>query len=103
MADILEGKKLTYEELVNILCLVSVRLERLEEYVSWLNKEISNWAEFQTGEVLKTECDIKRYKVPYKKIDELEQDLKNYITFNEDRKSKKKNKPQYEQKGVIQI
>jgi hypothetical protein len=88
----LDGKKLTYEELVELLCLMNVRLERIEKYVTWLNKEIANWAEFQTSEILKTECDMKRYKVPFKRFDELEQTLKNYIAFNENKKQKKDNK-----------
>jgi hypothetical protein len=30
MPDVLDGKKLTYEELVELLCLMNVRLERIE-------------------------------------------------------------------------
>jgi hypothetical protein len=71
---------------------MNVRLERIEKYVTWLNKEIANWAEFQTGEILNTECNMQRYKVPFKKITELEESLKGYITFNESKQYKAKKK-----------
>ena len=83
MPDCLEGKKLTYEELVEILASTNARLERLEDYVLWLNKEISAWSEFETNQTLTLQSEVVRYKLPYKRFDELEQEIKNYITFNE--------------------
>ena len=100
MVDILDGKKLTYSELIEILASQSAKILRLEEYIVWLNKEISQWSEYQSELALKTKSDMARYKVPYKKCDELEQDLKNYITFNESDKTEirtlKKNKGYHE-------
>ena len=85
MADVLDGEKLTYAELVEILASQSARIQRLEEYISWLNREIAAWAEFETNQTLALNIDVSRYKLPYKRFDELDKKITNYITFNEDR------------------
>lgn len=92
MPDCLEGKKLTYEELIEILASQSAKILQLEKYVVWLNTEISQWSEFQTYLELEIKDGLIRYKVPYKKFDELEQEIKNYITFNESKSDKKSKK-----------
>ena len=89
MADVLDGEKLTYEELVEILASQSARIQRLEEYVSWLNREIAAWAEFETNQTLALNIDVSRYKLPYKRFDELDKKITNYITFNESKLNNK--------------
>jgi uncharacterized protein YdcH (DUF465 family) len=87
--DILDGNKLSYSELVEILASTNARLERLEKYVSWLNHEIANWSEFETNQTLTLQSEVARYKVPWKRFDELDKKITGYITFNESKPEKK--------------
>ncbi len=52
------GQKLTYTELVNILCILSVRLERLENLFINLMESFNQQDEFLTTEVLKARLDL---------------------------------------------
>ncbi len=89
MSDVLDGKKLTYEELVEILASQSARIQRLEKYVDWLNHEIASWSEFESNQTLTLQSTVTRYKLPYKRFDELEKKIDNYIVFNESKPSKR--------------
>lgn len=85
MTDVLEGKKLTYSELVEILAITNVRIDRLEKCLTRFIHDFCVWSEFQTTQILDTKSDVYSYtkKTPWKKLDELEQIVKNFITYKE--------------------
>lgn len=91
----LDGPKLTYGELVEVLCNLAVRLERLEDYVVQFNHDVSVWTEFETGLALTLQDDMANYKVPYGTVRQIDNKLSNYIAYNEGKKGKGKSYDDY--------
>ncbi len=69
-----EGKKLSYAELVNILCILSVRLGRMENLFIDLIKSFDQQDEFLTMEILKLGIDSlhRDKKTPFGRLIEAE-------------------------------
>jgi len=90
--------KLTYSELVNILSILSVRLERLEDAVLQLANSDTEQLDFLTHEILKARANEleANNKTPRKRLDEVEASLKGFIAYYTERiSSKRKKKGRY--------
>lgn len=84
-----EEKRLSYEEFVNILSLLAVRLRRLEESMVELVNIIHDQDEFLTMEILKAEMvnETMKQKIPVKfhfthaRIKELDNSFKGLLDY----------------------
>lgn len=96
--------KLTYSELVKILCNLAVRVERLEDLLLEFLPQSFEQYEFLTIEILKAELSTMQQAkkiLPYKRwaakrIKELDDSLKGFITYYHEDKERKKPKPKYD-------
>jgi len=95
------AEKLSYGELVKILCNVVDRQNKLESWMLQFFRAVESQSEFTTEQMLNLSMDMTNYKVPWRRFDQIEQDLTNYIAFNESDKKeartfKKKRFNEYE-------
>jgi len=93
-------KKLTYSELVNILCILAVRLGKLEDLVETLCEAMAEGDEFPIKQILTARMELMRHidkDIPYKRftstrITELEKSFKGFLTYYHENLDKKNDK-----------
>ncbi len=78
-----EPVPLSEEDMINTVCNLAVRLEKLEKLVLTL---LNNWDTSQEviiNEILKTKVDVYRYskKTPYKRLAEIEEQFKGLVNW----------------------
>ncbi len=86
-----ETKRITYDEFVEVVCILAVRLERLENLLADFFEAYCEQNEFLTKEVLKTEMERLRHQKKdsiakrfiNNRITETENSLKGFITHHE--------------------
>ncbi len=91
-------QKLTYEELVNILCILAVKIERLEGLILDFFDLTDKNDEFQTKEILKARMEIIRHKdkdTPFKRfiskrVKELDESFKGFFVYYHENLAKEK-------------
>ena len=81
--EIPKEPRLTYTQLVNILCIVAVRLDRLETLMGDLLKGLDTQTEFQNYEILKIRAENMREnnRTPRRRLDDLEKQFNGLIQF----------------------
>jgi len=86
-----EEKRLTYRQIINILCILAVRQERIIEALL----EFGEQQKFQTFELLKAETKIENYskKIFYQKVRELENSHQGLVNWIHEQLYKEKKKP----------
>ena len=91
--DYTQGKKLTYAELVNILAILAVKIQKLEKTVGSFYQLWNENTEFQTEQILKT-------RLKGIEIDKLDKTLKNFIAYYHKELPTKKAKSAKPYKGI---
>ncbi len=78
-----ESDKLSYSELVDILCLISVRLDIIEKCFVILRDMLLQQDEWLTLEMLRGRLKIEQYsrKTPYRRLSDIEDSLQGFIQF----------------------
>lgn len=97
-------KKLTYEELVGILCNLSARLDQLDKFVvAWYEAEKEH-REFLTVQILAARLKVERgdYKTPYKKLLNLEDMVTGFIAYHEQNPQGAKPEREYQYDKIIE-
>lgn len=74
---------ITAEDMIRVVCELAVRVERSEQALVAFYEAVQEQSEFEACEILKTKMDILNYskKTPFKRLEELEQSLKGFITY----------------------
>lgn len=83
LTNIPEPVKLSEEDMINTICNLAVRLERLEKLVLTLLNSWDTSQEVIINEILKAKVDVYRYsqKTPYKRLEEIEKQFKGLVNW----------------------
>lgn len=102
-------KKLTYSELLGVLCILAVRFERLENLVLEMAENYLSFSNYITAESIRTQVELIRHKnkdmsfkrFTSRRIKQVEENLQGFISFyHEDVKKKPKAKPKQPYTGM---
>ena len=74
------------EELTEAFMLLDTRVNNLYKTLSLLIKELSEWSEFQTTNILEVKGDIynSTRKTPWKRLDEMDGMIKGFISYHQE-------------------
>lgn len=82
-SELEDSPYLADKHLVNLLCILAVRLERIETLMGDLLNELGEQAEFQNYQILKTRMDNMRLdnKTPRQRLNDLENQFTGMVSF----------------------
>ena len=99
MTGELKTPRLTYTQLVNILCILVGRIDAMEDIMKALDeymKGVDQTLEFQNYQVLKARIENRKTKIPYQRLNELEKQFDGLVQFvNEKLERKPKRQSKY--------
>jgi len=74
---------ITAEDMIRVVCELAVRVERLEKLLLEFYGVVQEHDLFLIDQIFKTKLDVYNYskKTPFKRLEELEQSLKGFITY----------------------
>ena len=100
MSELEEIPDLTKDQLVHILCILAVRMKRMETLIGGLLKEWDAQTEFQNYQILKTRMDNMREdnKTPRYRLNELEKQFTGMVSFFNAKLSEVNHKPKRQSK-----